>query len=177
MRNKRVAILAGAAALFAAGAAQATAAETNRMSVALPGGSVAQIEYVGDVAPRVTVVPVEHRTLRPLSPIAEMERIAATMEARHQAMMRQMAALQRFAAEAAAAAAPRQIAPGGMTLVGNLPAGARYTMVSSTTDANGCTRTVRYSSDGSSPEPQITQVSSSACDGAATSAQAPGLEV
>lgn len=175
MRNKRVAILAGAAALFAAGAAQATAAETNRMSVALPDGSVAQIEYVGDVAPRVTVIPVEHRTLRPFSPFAEMERIAAAMEARHQAMMRQMAALQRFAAEAAAA--PRQIAPGGMTLVGNLPVGARYTMVSSTTDANGCTRTVRYSSDGSSPEPQITQVSSNACDGAATSTQAPGLEV
>lgn len=175
MRNKRIAILAGAAALLAAGAAQATTAETQRMHVALPGGSVAQIEYVGDVAPTVTVLPAERRVPRPISPFAEMERIAAAMEARHRAMMRQMAALQQFAAQAAVA--PRH-AP-GLTLVGNLPAGSRYTVVSSSTDASGCTRTVRYSSDGSSnAAPVMSEVSSSGCDRAAPpAAAAPGLEV
>ena len=73
----------------------------------------------------------------------------------------------------------------------NLPAGAHYTMVSSTTDANGCTRTVRYSSDGSGAAPQVTRASAGACDAVpggnepllvnvpapAAERPAPGLEV
>ena len=39
-------------------------------------------------------------------------------------------------------------------------------MVSSTTDASGCTRTVRYSSDGSGAAPQVTRASAGTCDAA-----------
>jgi hypothetical protein len=53
-----------------------------------------------------------------------------------------------------------------VTLVSNLPAGTHFTYVSSTTDANGCTRTVEYSSDGSSPQPKVTKTSAGTCDAA-----------
>lgn len=155
MRAKRIAILAGAAAVLAAGTAPAFASERNRMTVALPDGALAEVEYVGDVAPRVTVVPVAARLPILSDPFAEMERMAAAMQARHRAMMRQVAALQQLATQA-------ETAP-GMTLASSLPAGVRYTMVSSTTDANGCTRTVRYSSDGSSETPQVTRASAGSC--------------
>jgi len=45
-----------------------------------------------------------------------------------------------------------------------MPAGAHFSMVQSTTDANGCTRTVSYSSDGSSAQPLKKEVSSGKCD-------------
>ena len=153
MRKLRTTILASVAALIAAGAAQAATAETRRMNVALPDGSIAQIEYTGEVAPRVSVVPARAHTVIAFDPFAGFERIMAEMEARHRAIMLQMAALERAAAQAAASE-PRQF-----TLVGDLPAGVSFTYVSSTTDANGCTRTVEYRSRGSGAEPKITRAS------------------
>ena len=158
MRKLRTTILASVAALIAAGAAQAATAETRRMNVALPDGSIAQIEYTGEVAPRVSVVPARAHTVIAFAPFAGFERIMAEREARHRAIMLQMAALERAAAQAAASE-PRQF-----TLVGDLPAGVSFTYVSSTTDANGCTRTVEYRSRGSGAEPKITRASAGNCD-------------
>jgi hypothetical protein len=157
MRIKRTAILAGAAALLAAGAAQARPAEVRHTNVALPDGSVMRIEYPGDVAPVVRIVPAEARALSAFGPFAELERIAALMDARREAMLRQIAALQEAAARAAAT-------PAGITLAGDLPPGVHYTYFSSTTDANGCTRTVEYRSDGSGTAPQVTRASAGACE-------------
>jgi hypothetical protein len=134
------------------------------------------VEYAGEVAPKVTVEPVEAQQARiAFDPFAELDRIAFEMQARHQAMLRQMAALQQAAAEGAGAV------PGGVTLVGDLPAGAHVSYYSSTTDANGCTQTVQYSSDGSGAEPKVTRASAGACDAAAgeagpTPAAAPAAE-
>ena len=50
MRFARPTILAGGAALLLAGTAAAAAEKLHTMHVALPDGSVAQIEYAGDVA-------------------------------------------------------------------------------------------------------------------------------
>ena len=158
MRFTRTTILAGGAALLFAGTAAFAAEEMHRMNVALPDGSVAQIEYAGDVAPKVTVQPANARTLVAMNPFAEFDRIAQQMEAQHAAMMRQMAEMQQAAAQAANAA------PGQMTVVGNLPAGVHYSYVSTTTDANGCTQTVQYSADGSSDQPKVTRASSGNCD-------------
>jgi hypothetical protein len=151
MQFKRAAILAGAAALLVAGAAEAATAELHRINVALPDGSVAKIEYQGDVAPQVTVVPVD--------PFAGFEQIAAMMEMQRQAMLQQIAALQEAAAQGVNAAP-------GQTLVatGKLPAGVSYSYFSSTTDANGCTQTVQYSSDGSGEQPKVTRASAGNCD-------------
>lgn len=185
MRKTRTTILGGAAALLLAGAAHAATDEVHRMQVPLHDGSVVQVEYVGDVAPRVMVRPAEPRRLVALDPFAGFERIAAMMEARREAMMRQIAAMHHAAQQAASAAPP------GTILAGSAPQGVHYTMVSSTTDANGCTRTVRYSSDGSGAEPQVKRVSAGTCDAAPTGNRpllvsapaaaaeqpAPGLEV
>lgn len=157
MRKSRKFILAGTAAVLALGTG-AAAAETHRMNVSLPDGSIAQVEYEGEVAPRVIVVPAAARLGASYDPFAAFDRIAAQMEAQRQAMLLRMAALQQAAAEAASAN------PGQMTVVGDLPAGVHYTMVSSTTDASGCTQTVRYSSDGSGEQPKVTRASTGACE-------------
>jgi hypothetical protein len=177
MRFTRTTILAGAAVLLAAGTAAAAAETLHTMNVALPDGSVAQIEYTGDVAPTVSVAPAAAVPIAPLSiaplpiafvdPFAQLDRMAAYMEARHQAMMQQVAAMEQTATRAAPGA------PGQVTVVGDLPAGTHFTYVSSTTDAKGCTQTVQYSSDGSSAQPKVTRTSAGSCDKAASDAPVP----
>ena len=59
------------AAAAIAGTAIAANSETHVMNVSLPDGSVAHVQYVGDVAPKVTVEPGRLRghegAWRPLS--------------------------------------------------------------------------------------------------------------
>jgi hypothetical protein len=160
MRFTRTAILAGGAALLAFGTAAVAADKLHTMTVALPDGSVAHIQYAGDVAPKVSLQPIDAVPVAFVDPFAEFDRIAAVMEAQHQLMMRQVAQMQQAAAQAGSGA------PGQVTLVGDLPAGTHFTYVSSTTDANGCTRTVEYSSDGSSQQPKVTKTSAGSCDAA-----------
>lgn len=160
MRLTRKIILAGGAALLAVGTTAVAADKLHTMTVALPDGSVAHIQYAGDVAPRVTVEPIAALPIAFAAPFAEFDRISAMMEAQHRAMMQQVAQMEQAAARASAGA------PGQVTLVGDLPAGTHFTYVSSTTDANGCTRTVRYSSDGSSQQPKVTKTSAGSCDAA-----------
>lgn len=60
-----------------------------------------------------------------------------------------------------------------VTVSGNLPAGTHFTYISSTTDANGCTQTVEYRSDGSSQQPKVTRTSAGSCDKAKSDAPVP----
>jgi len=161
MRKLTATLLAISGVALAAGVAQA-GERMRTMQVALPDGSLAEIEYAGDVAPRVEVVPVEQRQVRAYDPFAEMERISAMMEARHAAMMEQMAAMQQ---RVQAARAAGTAAPGQVVVTGTMPAGSSYsyTMVSTSSGANGCTQVVEYSSDGSSAEPKVTRTSSGDC--------------
>jgi hypothetical protein len=158
MRLTRKIILAGGAALLAFGTAAVAADKLHTMNVALPDGSVVQVQYAGDVAPRVAFQPIEAVPIAYVDPFAELDRMAAAMEAQHQALMRQVAQMEQVAAQAGSSG------PDGITLVGNVPAGTHFTYVSSTTDANGCTRTVEYSSDGSSQQPKVTKTSAGTCD-------------
>jgi hypothetical protein len=161
MRLARTTILAGGAALLAVGTAAVAADKLHTMNVTLPDGSMAHIEYAGDVAPKVTVQAVEAAPVAFVDPFAELDRMAAYMVAQHRAMMQQVAAMQRAAMQAAAGA------PGQVTLASDLPAGTHFTYVSTTIDANGCARTVRYSSDGSADEaPKVTRASAGTCDAA-----------
>jgi hypothetical protein len=162
MRFARTTILAGGAALLLAGTAAAAAEKLHTINVALPDGSVAKIEYIGDVAPKVALQPAEAVPIDYVDPFAELDRVTAYMEAQHQAMMRQVAQLEQAAAQGAT--------PGSVTLVGDLPAGAHYTFVSSTTDANGCTQTVEYSSDGTGQQPKVARTSAGSCDKAVSDA-------
>lgn len=163
MRFTRTTFLAGGAALLVAGTAAAAAEKLHAIDVALPDGSTAHIAYQGDVPPTVTIDPVETQAQARFDPFAELDRMAYEMRARQQAMLQQMAAMQQAAVEAGATAAA---AGPGMTFVGSLPAGAHVSYYSSTTDANGCTRTVQYSSDGNGAAPKVTRASAGSCDAA-----------
>lgn len=155
----RTTLLAGALFVAAGGAAYA-AGKMKTETVDLGNGSVAHIQYVGDVAPKVTVVPVEARRVTVVDPFAEMDAMFAQMEARHQQMMQQVAEMQRQAAASG-------VQPGQVMVSTNVPAGGnyRYTVVTSTSsNGKSCTQTVEYSSDGKSAEPRVTRASSGDCD-------------
>ena len=101
MRFARTTILAGGAALLLAGTAAYAAEKLHTMNVSLPDGSVAQIEYAGDVAPKVAVRPADAVPIAFVDPFAELDRMAAYMEVQHRAMMQQVAAMEQAAAGAA----------------------------------------------------------------------------
>ncbi|WP_157098614.1 hypothetical protein [Novosphingobium rosa] len=161
--------LIGAAALSLAGAcaAQAATAKLHTMLVNLPDGSVAQVSYAGDVAPRIAIQPIDARqdAAMPLDqanmamadPFAQMALMSAMMDRQADAMMQQASAMQQAAAHGAV--------PGmTMTGTGKMPEGVQMTYVSTTTDANGCTRTTSYSSDGSQAAPKVTEAASHGCE-------------
>ena len=177
MRFVRTAIIAGAVSAALAGAALAAHENSKMMLVALPDGSVEHIRYEGDVAPQVVLVPAAASTnmfeaaFGPDSPFAEMDRMAAAMEARSQAMMRQ-AAMMRARMPAAADQGQGVV----MTNAQGQPVGVmHYSYVSSTTDARGCTQTIRYSSEGATAANQPKVIRTSAGDCGAEAAPAPAI--
>jgi hypothetical protein len=162
-RTLRTAALAGAALVLAGGAAMAASATLHKMNVSLPDGTVAQIEYAGDVAPHVTLQPVsEDAAMQGDDAFADFDRLSAMMDRQEQAMMQQVAAIQAAAAHGAQTGAPQ---PGMVTVSTNMPKGSyRYEFVSTTSGNGTCAQTVSWSSDGSSAQPNMTQTSSGDCD-------------
>ncbi len=171
MRKLRTALIGGAVAVAATGAAVAASEHIHMMKVNLPDGAVAQIHYTGDVAPKVEVVsgPAAQRLMAVpvgldddafFAPFARMDMIMAQMEQQHQAMMQQIAQMNEAAATASDGA------PAHLVAMGQLPQGAtvHYSFYSSTSGKNGCTQTVEWRSDGSGKQPQVTRASSGDCD-------------
>ena len=155
MMKKTTCLILGATALGLAGTALAAASDLHTMKVALPDGSVALVQYHGDVAPQVQVA-------QPVDPFAEMAAQMAQLEAQSRAMMAQ--------AQAQTAAMQREMAahPGQAVSVvsdGKAPAGVSYwTSVTTTSNAKGsCTQTTSWRSD-SAGKPPMTQASSGDCD-------------
>ncbi|MGN6271164.1 MAG: hypothetical protein ACTHM0_14865 [Sphingomonas sp.] len=156
-------LLGGLASAALAGTAVAAEHAVHVMNVAMPDGSVAKVRYVGDTPPQVRIVPVAVRAV-PMVPVAmidpsfaAMDRMMAAMDAQADAMMRQAAMLQQMPATAAPLQhADMKTVPGGTV---------SYSYVS-TTSSNGCTQTVRMTSDGSSDQPQVIRTSAGKCDGA-----------
>ena len=104
MRAKLPVILAGAAAaILAAAATPATAGsdDTHILTVRLPNGMVEQIQYTGDVAPRIVVSPVPVPVLAAVpmfdpapewaTPFAALARISALLDRQEAAMLQQAA--------------------------------------------------------------------------------------
>jgi hypothetical protein len=153
-------VLAGAATVLVAGGAMAATGKLKTMQVALPDGGVAQIAYIGEVAPSVTFVPAMQDAAA-MDPFAELEQMQARMAQQHMQMMQQVADMQRQAAAASTAQ------PGQVVVSGAMPAGATYNytvVTSSSANGQSCTQTVEYSSDGKSAEPMVTRASSGDCD-------------
>jgi hypothetical protein len=88
MRLSRTVIAAGAAALALTGLAAVASAETANthvMTVRLPGGTVEQIRYSGDVPPQVVFAPDDAAFE---SPFAMLDRMTALMDRQAEAMIR-----------------------------------------------------------------------------------------
>lgn len=179
MPSKKYLIGAAALALLSAGAAEAASTRLHTMQVDAPDGTVVQVQYHGDVAPRVEFVPVDAAAPAAsgsamADPFAQMAQISAMMDAQMDAMMQHAALMQQQAAalqQRAAVNGESGLAP-GLTVAGNLPQGVQVSYYSSSTDANGCTRTTSYSSDGSGAKPTVTQAASDGCDAARAPAAA-----
>jgi hypothetical protein len=94
MRKIHTALLAGALAL-AGSAAWAAGSNVHHMTVRLADGSVAHIEYTGDVAPKVRIAPQRPMAFARFgfAPFAGFEQIQAQMDAQMQAMQRQIGAM------------------------------------------------------------------------------------
>ncbi len=172
MRKIRTAVLAGVAAVAAIGTALAASHGSHVMKVGLPDGTVARIEYEGDVAPKITVAPASSVApiswLDPFEPgsLALFDRIAADINRQNDLMIRQVRALPL-----------RAMADGGtidLTALRSLPPGTvSYSFVSTTNGGSTCSRSVQVTSLGSGQPPKVVSNNSGDCREALSRAAAP----
>ena len=144
-------VLAGLGAAAIAGAAVAASRDTHIITVPLPDGSTARVEYVGTVAPKVIVNPAPLPVGFPA--FGMFDRSMADMQRQIDAMMR----------EAADMAPHPMVGVPGMNAAayGNVPAGTQsVTVVSTSNGAKTCTRTTEVTSQGAGkPQKVVTKVS------------------
>jgi uncharacterized membrane protein len=169
-------VLAIASLFAAAGVTAAVAADRNEahvmpvhvLNVRMADGSVQQIRYVGDVAPRVVAVPVAQvdpmlAAFGPDSPFAMMDRISAQMDAQMAGMMRQAAMMQSMTPEQLQQAAMRSGGGAGTT---------SFTMISTSgADGQVCSQSVRTVSMGDGKAPQVIRTASDGCNAAVSKPQ------
>jgi hypothetical protein len=157
-------ILAGLGAVTLSGAAAAASQDAHTLTVPLPDGSTARIDYVGNVAPRVHITP------GPLSvgfpAFGVFDRSALDMERQIDAMMRQMKDM---------TVRPLTGGPGmNVAAYGNAPAGSSSVTVISTTNGGvTCTRTTEVTSQGVGKAPKVVSNASGDCNGAAVAPAKP----
>ena len=163
MRKLPAFAFVGVAAAALAGAAVAAGPKTHVMNVALPDGSVAHVEYVGDVAPKVTVAPGPRDDAAmpwamPFPSFAGFDRMIREMQRQSEEMMRQA---QQIARQPARGAAPY------IASYGTLPAGGTSTTVVSVSNGRGtCTRTTELVSQGPGKPPKVTSNVTGQCGSA-----------
>ena len=159
MRKLPAFAFAGVAAALAAGTAFAAAPKTHVINVPLGDGSSVRVEYVGDVAPKVTVAPGPMSNAAapwamPFPAFGGFDRIMADMQRQSQEMMlraRQMA---------------RQPAGAAPYIAGysNLPAGGTSeTIISVSNNGSTCTRTTQVVSQGPGKPPKVTSTANGQC--------------
>jgi hypothetical protein len=158
-------VLAGLGAAAVAGAAVAASRNSHTMNVPLPDGSTAKVEYIGEVAPKVTVIPA------PILPIGFpvlgiFDRSTADMQRQIDAMMREVNSV---------AAHPIAVVPGmNVAGYGNAPAGTQsVTVVSTSNGAKTCTRTTEVTSEGAGKPPKVVTNVSGDCGAAPAAAEKP----
>jgi hypothetical protein len=160
MRKAYAIVLAGLGAVALTGAAAAAGRDTHVMNVPLPDGSTARVEYVGKVAPKVTVTPAPMASI--FAPFGLFDRTAFDMQRQIDAMMRQMNDMARM---------PVAGAPGlNVAAYGNAPAGTQsVTIVTTSNGTQSCTRRTEVTSQGAGKAPKVLSSLSGDC-GASTTA-------
>lgn len=154
MRNIHTALLAGALALVGT-AAFAAGNNVHHMTVRLADGSVANIEYTGDVAPKISLAaprPMDFAAFAPqfgFAPFAGFERVDAMMNAQMRQMQQQINAMMA------------------------LPLGANGPIEAAFGKAGGnfCAQSVRITTDANGKQ-NIERKTAGNCGGAAVSAPA-----
>ena len=167
MRKAYAIVLAGLGAVALTGAAAAASRDTHVMNVPLPDGSTARVEYVGKVAPKVTVTPAPMGSIS--VPFGMFDRSMFDMDRQIDAMMRQV---NDMAAHATAVGTP------GMNVAayGNAPAGTQsVTIVTTSNGTQSCTRRTEVTSEGAGKAPKVLSSLSGECGaaGAATRPKGP----
>ena len=162
MRLVRTALLAGAAALAIVMAGPASAQTAKVMTVALPGGGIAEIHYTGNIPPKVVIgepLP-SFASWSPASSFFGQDSAFAMMERISAQMDRQAAAMFRRAELLAAQARSGQPIEAAL---GNVPSGRRgYTYISTMSGNGVCARSVEITSQGDGP-PRVVSYSSGNC--------------
>ena len=165
---------AGVGAAVLAGSAVAANHNSHVMNVALPDGSTARVEYVGDVAPKVTVTPVRPIATAsgdwmPLPSFAGFDAMFEQMNRETEAMIRQA---QQMAAQPGVGGAAPYVAS-----FGSAPAGASSstTIVSYSNGSGTCTRTTQTVSQGAGKPPKVTTSVSGDCGTHAAPQNAPAV--
>ncbi|HKU93181.1 MAG TPA: hypothetical protein VJP82_07535 [Sphingomicrobium sp.] len=153
MRKLAMFAIAGTAAALA-GTAIAASPKTHRMDVPLPNGGVVHVDYVGDVAPKVTVAPVQPGGL--WAPMAFPAMPAfGNFDRMFDQMQQQMRQIEQVSRQA----------PGmNIASYGGMPEGS--SSVSVVTTSNGgtsCTRTTEIVSQGAGKPPKVTSNVSGNC--------------
>jgi len=154
MRKAHAIVLGGLGAIALTSAAVAATRNTHTLDVPLPDGSVAKIEYVGDVAPKVTVTPAPLSVGFPA--FGMFDRSMADMQRQIDAMMRQVNEV---------AARPLASTPGmNVAAYANMPAGSSsVTVVSTSNGSKTCTRTTEVTSQGAGKPPKVVSNVSGDC--------------
>jgi hypothetical protein len=157
MRKVFAIVLAGVGAAAVAGVALAASRDTHILNVSLPDGSTEKIEYVGNVAPKVTVTPAAPIAIG-FPSFVMFGRGMADMQRQMDAMMHQ---IDQMARQPIAGTPGMNVAP-----YGNAPAGSQgVTVVSTSNGAKTCTRTTEVTSQGPGKAPKVTSSVSGDCAG------------
>jgi hypothetical protein len=157
MRILPTTLLAGVACVALAGT---VAART--LTLQLPDGTTEQIDYAGDVAPRVSFTPPQiiDGAFGPNSPFALMQQISAQMDREADAMMHQMQAI-----AAQPLTGPGQPIQVDMT---KLPPGTQsYSFVSTLSPSGVCSQSTEIIAKGPGQKPQVITHRSGNCGTAA----------
>jgi hypothetical protein len=163
MRKAHAIVLAGLGAALLTGVAAAASRDIHTLNVALPDGSVARIEYVGSVIPKVIVTPAP--TSRMLEQFGMFDP-AFDMEREMHAMMHEMDQV---------AMHPIAQVPGlNVAAYGNAPAGSTsVTIVSTSNGTQTCTRRTDVTSEGPGRAPKVTSSVSGNCSATPATPKAP----
>jgi hypothetical protein len=164
MQSLKPLLIAGAAIAGLAVLAPAMARELNshRMTVPVPGGGVATIEYSGDVAPKVRFLPIAGpRLVDPfawsaafdLPSFAAMDRMAADMDRQMNVMLHRAEMLRRLPQDDGLRSA----------VMHDLPPGTSFSMVSETSTNGVCTHMTRITQGAGDAKPQVVSNTSGNC--------------
>jgi hypothetical protein len=161
MRNLPKAGLAVLLAAGVAGTGLAASRSTHVMTVPLGDGSVARVEYVGDVPPKVTVTPMAFPGLGVPAAIPTLPGLFEQMDRQMAAAMHEMDQLSRQ---------PLAGGPAGASLAsyGSLPPGtSSYSMVTVSENGRQCSRSTQVVGQGPGKPPKVLSNVSGDCAPAA----------